>query len=173
MADRIAVMDGGRLMQYSSPDEVYRRPANTTVARFVGSPSMNLIGGTVGQSANGWVFQSPTFSIALDEGLAAAARGQKGGVTIGVRAEGLEIGTDGLPLRGNAQVYAVEPLGSDQYIDISFGAANGAEPTVLKLRTRPNVRARVGETIAVSALPTELYMFNAAGARIFPTEASQ
>src|SRR6202007_3040783 len=36
MADRIAVMDGGKLRQFGPPDEVYRRPANISVARFIG-----------------------------------------------------------------------------------------------------------------------------------------
>ena len=42
MADRIAVMNGGLLQQYASPDEIFNRPVNTFVAGFVGSPSMNL-----------------------------------------------------------------------------------------------------------------------------------
>jgi multiple sugar transport system ATP-binding protein len=43
MADRIAVMNGGRLQQYGSPMEVYRDPANVFVAGFMGSPGMNLL----------------------------------------------------------------------------------------------------------------------------------
>ena len=47
LGDRIAVLDRGRLQQFGSPDEVYRRPCNLFVARFVGSPSMNLLPGPV------------------------------------------------------------------------------------------------------------------------------
>ncbi|MCH7794164.1 MAG: ABC transporter ATP-binding protein, partial [Proteobacteria bacterium] len=43
MADRIAVIDEGRLHQYGTPDEIYQRPVNMTVAKFVGSPSMNFL----------------------------------------------------------------------------------------------------------------------------------
>jgi ABC-type sugar transport system ATPase subunit len=43
MADKIAVMYCGELYQYGSPDDVYNRPVNTFVARFIGSPNMNLI----------------------------------------------------------------------------------------------------------------------------------
>ena len=45
LATRIAVMDGGRFSQISTPDELYDRPANTFVARFIGSPSMNFVNG--------------------------------------------------------------------------------------------------------------------------------
>jgi multiple sugar transport system ATP-binding protein len=173
MADRIAVMDGGRLMQYGTPDEIYRHPANVTVARFVGSPSMNLVEGAAVQAAGGWLFQAPTIAIRLDDRLASAAMGRQGGLTLGVRAEGLAIGTDGLPLEGDGRVYAVEPLGSDQYIDVSFGSPDGGGPEIIKLRTRPDIRVRVGEPIALSAAPAELYLFNAAGDRIFPPTAPQ
>jgi multiple sugar transport system ATP-binding protein len=47
LATRVAVMDGGRFSQISTPDELYDRPANTFVARFIGSPAMNFIGGNV------------------------------------------------------------------------------------------------------------------------------
>jgi carbohydrate ABC transporter ATP-binding protein, CUT1 family (TC 3.A.1.1.-) len=43
MADRIAVMNKGKVIQVGTPDELYRRPADTFVATFIGSPPMNLI----------------------------------------------------------------------------------------------------------------------------------
>ena len=48
LAHRIAVMRDGRIQQYDSPANVYHRPANTFVAQFVGSPSMNLLPGADG-----------------------------------------------------------------------------------------------------------------------------
>jgi multiple sugar transport system ATP-binding protein len=45
LATRIAVMEGGRFSQISTPEELYERPANTFVARFIGSPSMNFVHG--------------------------------------------------------------------------------------------------------------------------------
>jgi multiple sugar transport system ATP-binding protein len=47
MADRVAVLDAGRLQQLGPPQEVYDRPANAFVARFIGSPPMNLLPGAV------------------------------------------------------------------------------------------------------------------------------
>ena len=55
LGDRIAVLDGGRLQQFSTPDVIYRRPCNLFVARFVGSPSMNLLpGGRWGWATTCW-----------------------------------------------------------------------------------------------------------------------
>jgi multiple sugar transport system ATP-binding protein len=47
LATRVAVMDGGKFSQISTPDELYDRPANTFVARFIGSPAMNFVAGKV------------------------------------------------------------------------------------------------------------------------------
>jgi multiple sugar transport system ATP-binding protein len=47
LATRVAVMDGGKFSQISTPDDLYERPANTFVARFIGSPSMNFIAGKI------------------------------------------------------------------------------------------------------------------------------
>jgi multiple sugar transport system ATP-binding protein len=169
MADRIAVMDGGKLMQYAAPDEIYRRPANVTVARFVGSPSMNLVTGRAVEAGGRWSFQAPGITIPLDDALAAAARREPGALTLGVRAEGLTTGPGGLPLQGEGRVYAIEPMGSDQYLDISYGA-DGAG--IVKVRTRPDLRVRVGEPIALSAAPAEVYLFDGAGRRLYPEAAA-
>jgi ABC-type sugar transport system ATPase subunit len=50
MADRVAVFSTGELQQFATPDDLYRRPANAFVARFVGHPPMNLLDG---EFANG------------------------------------------------------------------------------------------------------------------------
>jgi multiple sugar transport system ATP-binding protein len=52
MADRVAVMRGGRLQQFAPPQELYARPTNAFVGGFIGSPSMNLLEGTI-QRSNG------------------------------------------------------------------------------------------------------------------------
>ena len=73
MADMVAVMHDGRLQQLAAPAELYARPANLFVARFCGSPPMNVLEGDV---ADG-VFTHATGAIALWRG-PAARRGQAG-----------------------------------------------------------------------------------------------
>src|SRR6266849_3829724 len=59
MSDRIAVISDGRLQQYGPPDEIYNRPRNVFVAGFMGSPTMNLIRGTLVSSAGTLCFSAP------------------------------------------------------------------------------------------------------------------
>ena len=166
MADRIAVMDSGKLRQYGTPDEVYRRPANITVACSVGSPSMNLITGHASEEAGKWKFEAAGISIPLDAALAAAATKHRGQLTLGVRPEGLTVEESGLPIRGEGRVYAIEPLGSDQFVDIAYDGGNGRH--LIRLRTSPDTRFRVGNMISLNALPSDIYLFGASGNRIFP-----
>ena len=91
LGERIAVLDHGRLQQVGTPEQVYGRPCNLFVARFVGSPAMNVLPG-------------PAF-------------GQPAGVVAGVRPESLKPRGDlpgGLPLELVADV--IEPLGSDVFV---------------------------------------------------------
>jgi|GraSoiStandDraft_36_1057302.scaffolds.fasta_scaffold106586_2 multiple sugar transport system ATP-binding protein len=169
MADRIAVMDGGKLRQFGSPDDVYRRPANISVARFIGSPSMNLITGRPVERGGRFEFQGLHMTMPLDGAMAAAARVNQGTLTLGVRPEGLSINSTSLPLLGEGRVYAIEPLGSDQFVDVAYGSGDGAE--LIKVRTRPDARFRVGEAISLSASFADIYLFDGAGDRIFPNDA--
>ena len=167
MADRIAVMDSGRLMQYAPPDEIYRRPANVTVARFVGSPAMNLIAGRICDEAGALRFSGAGITLTLPGALAAAARNaQQADVTFGVRPEALSAEPGGVAIEGTGKVYAIEPLGSDQFVDVAFTA--GDAPQLIKMRTRPNVRFGVGEQVALFAVPEETYLFAADGRRLYP-----
>jgi multiple sugar transport system ATP-binding protein len=168
MADRIAVMDGGKLHQFGPPDQVYRRPANITVAQFVGSPSMNLVAGRLVESSSKFAFQGLRITVPLDDAMAAAARVHQQSITLGVRPEGLSINSIGLPLLGEGCVYAVEPLGSDQFVDVVYGSGDGAE--LIKFRTRPDERYRVGDAVSLNASPADIYLFDGIGDRIFPND---
>src|SRR5438445_1875246 len=101
MADRIAVMNEGRIEQLGAPLELYDRPANLFVAQFIGSPAMNVFDGTL---KNGSV-----------EALGARwpapqNRGSDGqAVKYGIRPEHLQLGRDGVP----AEVVVVEPMGHE------------------------------------------------------------
>jgi multiple sugar transport system ATP-binding protein len=170
MADRIAVMDDGRLRQFGTPDEVYRRPADISVARFIGSPGMNLIAGRPIERAGKFEFQGSCITIPLDDSMAATVRVRPGTLTLGVRPEGLSIDAIGLPVLGEGRVYAVEPLGSDQYVDVSYGSGDDAER--IKVRIRPDARFRVGDTISLHASRADIYLFDGAGDRIFPNDAA-
>ncbi|CUT10382.1 Various polyols ABC transporter ATPbinding component [Bradyrhizobium sp.] len=94
MADKIVVLNGGKIEQYGSPLELYEKPANLFVAGFIGSPKMNFVTG--------------------EHAL------QKGAATIGVRPEHLKIERDGA---GGWQgtIAVAEHLGSDTFLYVDAG----------------------------------------------------
>ena len=98
LGSRIAVMKGGVVQQLGTPDEIYNRPANTYVATFIGSPTMNLLRGT--QAAGHFALQGASLDLAAP--LSAAE------VMLGVRPEHLVM-QDSAPWRGTVSV--VEPTG--------------------------------------------------------------
>jgi multiple sugar transport system ATP-binding protein len=111
LADRIAVMQSGKLRQLGSPREVFARPANTFVANFIGSTPMNLLPGTVashGVSVAGGSLPAATGSVP------AGAE-----VTVGIRPEYLTLSTgdvSGLTIRGS--VVVAENLGTQSLVTV-------------------------------------------------------
>jgi len=112
MADRIAVLDDGRLQQVGAPREVYDRPANLFVARFIGSPPMNALPGRLRAGSDGTAVaigagSLPAPPVDVPDGTE---------VVVGLRPEHLrvaaEAGLDGVP----ATVRAVEWLGHERHL---------------------------------------------------------
>jgi multiple sugar transport system ATP-binding protein len=170
MADRIAVMNDGRLMQYAPPDEIYRRPANVTVARFVGSPGMNLVSGTIGEDAGTLRFRGGGIDLPLAGALGAAARTARASqVILGIRPEALSPEAGDIAIGGSGRVYAIEPLGSDQFVDVAY--TPGDAPDLVKVRTRPDIRFTIGQPLTLKASSEALYLFAGDGPRLYPATA--
>jgi multiple sugar transport system ATP-binding protein len=93
MGDRIAVILDGKLQQFDTPAEMYRRPANTRVAQLVGSPAMNLLDGTLQSNDGQGEVQvgGLTFPITDELFKAAGLASRSGAVTLGVRPDALGI----------------------------------------------------------------------------------
>jgi multiple sugar transport system ATP-binding protein len=112
MADKIVVMQDGRIEQIGTPLELYGEPANVFVATFIGSPAMNLIQGTVRRGDGVGVEVGPhrlpfEGDCAVEDGTA---------VLYGIRPEHLELCDDGIP----ARVAVVEPTGSETLVFLRF-----------------------------------------------------
>ena len=123
LAQRMVVMNGGRVEQIGSPTEVFERPASTFVASFIGSPPMNLI--EVDVDAHG-VARAGGIAVSLPEGsVPPALRGKR--VIAGVRPEHFE--TDGDIA---AELEMVETLGSEQLIHLRFAG----QPLIVRCDTR-------------------------------------
>ncbi|PCI87622.1 MAG: sugar ABC transporter ATP-binding protein [Hyphomicrobiales bacterium] len=115
MANRIAVMNAGRIEQVGQPLEIYDNPKNVFVAGFIGTPSMNLLSATVDLSRNTpRAVLTPDLSLPLPLNTT-LKDGQK--ITYGIRPEHLNISSKGAP----AKVNVIEPTGSETHIMLSFG----------------------------------------------------
>jgi multiple sugar transport system ATP-binding protein len=114
MGHRIAILDHGVLQQLGAPQDVYARPANLFVARFIGSPPMNTVSGHIDRVNGTLVAQVPGGHISLDASLASAVTAMDlQEVVIGVRPEDLQFDTvEGIP----ANVTVVESLGHERHI---------------------------------------------------------
>ncbi|MGB0499425.1 MAG: ABC transporter ATP-binding protein, partial [Rubricella sp.] len=110
MADRVVVMNAGRIEQIGPPMEIYRNPANLFVARFIGSPAMNLIEASV---TGGHVDLGGGTRLPLSPGAPLGAHGRR--VTLGFRPEAVGLSGDesGLP----ARVATVEPIGQEIIVE--------------------------------------------------------
>jgi len=122
LADRIAVMNYGRVMQLGHPLDVYRRPANTFVAAFIGSPPMNLLPCEVDINAGKILFEGDRV---LD---IASYRERWGGVlkngrdiTLGVRPENIAISPTEVPGAIPSRVYVIQPLGGEWLVVTQVG----------------------------------------------------
>jgi len=143
LGSRIAVMKGGVVQQLGTPSEIYNRPANTYVATFIGSPTMNLLrGGAQGAGE---------FGIG-GAALALAAPPHAAELLLGVRPEHLVL-QDDAPWRG--QVSVVEPTGPDTYVVVDTAAGN------VTLRTDAQARVRPGERVGLAVSPAHAHWFDA------------
>jgi multiple sugar transport system ATP-binding protein len=114
LADRIVVMNDGRIEQIGTPMELFNNPANTFVAGFLGSPPMNQVKGVL--TAMGAKIGDTEIKI---DGVTAADIGRA--VTVGIRPEHVALkagqGTSPLPI----DLDLVEPLGSEALLHARFG----------------------------------------------------
>lgn len=106
LADRIMILNNGRIEQYDSPFEIYHRPASTFVASFIGAPAMNLINVT---GRNGW--------LSLRDGIRLWQHHEAGQLVAGIRPEHIAISEQGI----DAQVVYREDLGSHAVLTVKVG----------------------------------------------------
>ncbi len=154
LADKIVVLNGGRVEQVGAPMDLYREPVNQFVAGFIGSPTMNFVPAQVaGAEGNHLVLR-------LKSGATVAARRPHedladDAVTLGVRPEHLSLTNDG-GLAGEA--VAVEKMGGESAIHVDVG---GERPLIVKAPGEAVIHA--GDRVHV-AVPTDTtYLFDHEG----------
>jgi multiple sugar transport system ATP-binding protein len=117
MADKIVVMNAGRVEQTGSPLGLYDNPANLFVAGFIGSPAMNFLSGKLVRNGAGLQVQMAD-GLLLPAPTSAAQEGRE--VVVGVRPEHFLVRSDGV----QAEVVVVEPTGADTQIFCKVGGTD-------------------------------------------------
>jgi alpha-glucoside transport system ATP-binding protein len=157
LADRIVVLSAGKIEQVGPPLELYERPANLFVARFIGSPAMNIMPVTVvGTGDATRIKLKDSSEVTVDVATSASDQGKV--ASFGVRPEDLAIATgDEFLFEGVVDI--VEALG-----EVTLLYVNGPveeEPVVVKLPGIVDVKK--GQTLRFSADKTKLHLFDADG----------
>tara|TARA_R100001129_G_scaffold41690_1_gene28511 strand:- start:13929 stop:15089 length:1161 start_codon:yes stop_codon:yes gene_type:complete len=154
MSNRIALMSEGRIEQLGTPSDLYQRPANLTVARFIGSPAINLI--PVEIASNGAIG-----AYGRDLGIA-AARSQAGQVaTLGIRAEDLVPAAHGLQM----QIERIEMHGADRYVHASL-IADASHQVTMRLAASEALPAGDDGILTVGFRADRTHLFAADGQRM-------
>lgn len=155
LADKIVVLDAGRVQQVGSPIELYQRPANLFVAGFIGSPKMNLIPVTIDSVDAGQVTVSSK-DLSPTAVLARTADLKPGdAVTLGIRPHVLSAGTTG-SLVGRVEL--VERLGSETNVNVRLPSGQA----IMAVLDGDNA-LRVGESIVFGFNPASAVVFDGRG----------
>jgi multiple sugar transport system ATP-binding protein len=173
MGDRIAVMSEGKLQQVAAPEALYARPANSFVARFLGSPGMNLMEGMLvesgppavagaGAGAGAGATQHGTLCVAfpgasvpLPTEVADTVRGAGPDVVLGLRPESLQLSDAGVI---GATVVIVELLGAETHVICQ--SETGAR--IIVRQAASAAKPKIGEAvrIAVDPDPASYHLFD-------------
>jgi multiple sugar transport system ATP-binding protein len=177
LGQRVAVMRDGKLQQVDAPQRLYEQPANTFVAAFIGSPSMNLVEARL----SGDTISFGGFTIPLDRERRPRFA-DDGRVIVGIRPEAFEdaqFASGGLP-QIEVPVAVLEELGSDSHIFFPVEAeqvviedaladdpedetsilAEEKDRALLVARVDARTQARVGGSIRLAVDPSRLYFFS-------------
>jgi sn-glycerol 3-phosphate transport system ATP-binding protein len=144
LADRLVVLNAGRIEQVGTPIELYERPATTFVATFIGSPSMNLL--------------KVTDDLVLSTGPGSV----DGGATVGIRPEDLHLAKEGgaAAFSAKVRVQAVELVGAESYV---YSALPDGQTVVFRVSGRSQIA--IDSELVIAASTEALHVFDAEGNR--------
>ena len=142
LADRVAVMDNGIISQLDTPERIYNDPDNLFVAGFIGSPSMNLLEGSMEDGK----FMHSGFSVK-------AGFGSNQDVTLGIRPEDLELTSDE-NADCSGRVYSFELTGESTFVTVQLADDR------LIIRGPNEYRVGIDETVGIRFNPEKCYLFD-------------
>jgi multiple sugar transport system ATP-binding protein len=155
MADLVAVLREGELQQVAPPDEIYDRPANQFVARFVGNPPMNVLRAVVDQDAVH--VAGGTLPLPAERRTACVAAGV---TDLGIRPEDVRLVEPGRPAALTGEVYVVEPMGNETLVDLRVHDER------LAVRAHRGFTAPIGSTLGATFDLANACFFDASGSTV-------
>ena len=156
LATKVALMDGGRIVQTGTPLEVYDEPNCLFAARFLGTPRMNLLKADVAAGENGPGLRAGPLFVDLPKYRRALAAYGKPGILIGIRPEHVDCGQsrETASVCADAILERYEQPGSRLHLFVSLA---GQE---ICLTAPLHVRARVGEALKIRLDTERMYLFD-------------
>ncbi len=155
MADRIVVMNGGRIEQVGTPLELYRNPASLFVAGFIGSPRMNMLPVRLQANTGQLVTLVLPGGARLEIPAAGVAAAPGADMTLGLRPESLALASDG-PIHGVVEI--VEHLGAETLVHLRTDAAG-----LVIVKAADDAPAKPGDRATLSIRSERASLFDAAG----------
>jgi len=156
MADRIAIMNDGKLQQLNSPEDIYAQPTSIFVAGFVGSPPMNFVDCSFLGKKNAQL-DAGVFTVALPDHVKDIIKARATGseLVLGVRPEDITLcEKSGSPESIEANVYVVEPLGSEVIANLKVGEE------LIKAKTPPDLKLQIGQKVWITFSKDKMHIFD-------------
>jgi len=161
MADRIVIMNQGRVEQIGTPQEIYDRPSSMFVADFIGAPPMSFLGVQTALRRGDRSIDVDGVPIEMPEVFEDRAEGK---FALGVRPENVSF-ADASRLRG--RVIGAEYLGTTQIVTVVTASGQ------VKARLPSGKTVRIGETVGLALRPDRLSLFDATSGQALPSTLYQ
>jgi len=164
MADRVAVMLGGEIIQVAPPQQIYDAPAELRVAQFIGTPKINVLAGRINAKGD--------IDVAGGSWPLQVVGAEADRVSLGIRAEAWDLDKEpakraqGCLLTG--RVRHLEHLGAESLVHFAVADLGAGAEAHLVARVEPAIAAglAIGAPISARAKPDRILVFDAAGKRI-------
>jgi multiple sugar transport system ATP-binding protein len=158
MADRIAVMNEGRILQIGSATEIYERPRTEFVAQFIGEPPMNFANCNLVEENGRRFLASPSFRIEASAELGKQIVSYQGPpeMKLGIRPESVSVDTSLRKSGISAVVDFVEPQGERTILSVKL-----ADGEIFLIDVAPEIRPNIGENVHLSFDLEQAHFFDA------------
>lgn len=156
MADRVAIIKDGRVLQIDTPREIYDKPANKFIAGFIGSPQMNFLECNLVEKSTVTYLNVGKFSVkvpsSLSKRIKTKARGSA--VVMGVRPEDVLVSLQYQRDFLEAKVYFFQQMGNIGYVNLEMGN------NIITAMVNPNFEGHVGENVFIKFNESRLHIFD-------------